>query len=170
MDTINKNRTVTGTLIPDQRGKFGNHNAHTPERVATVHEHIRRIPVRSSHYRRKINKHVQYIDYPNKVPVSDLYIKYKEFMYYNYPDIKVVTEPYYRTIFNNCYYIKTVKPKLDVCDYCEVMDRKIKDAKADGQDCTHLEESLKAHNDKAQIAYDHLHNAKLRNCGIQVIG
>ena len=126
VERLNKKRTATGTLLPDQRGRKGNHNAISPERRETVHIHIATIPVRSSHYTRKINKHVQYIDHPNKVPVTDLYDKYKEFMFYNYPNIKPVKLGYYRTIFDTCYYIKSVKPKVDVCDFCENMDRRIR--------------------------------------------
>ena len=64
----------------------------------------------------------------------------------------MVTEAYYRDISNTCYNIESEKPKLDICDTCEILKQKIKDAKDAGEDCTALEKQLKDHQTKASVA------------------
>ena len=56
VEWINKKRTEdTNTVIPDQRGLSGNHNAISEERKKVIYEAIESLPTRSSHYTREKN-------------------------------------------------------------------------------------------------------------------
>ena len=51
IEWINKKRTEdTDTVIPDQRGLSGNHNAISEQRKKVIYEAIESLPTRSSHY------------------------------------------------------------------------------------------------------------------------
>ena len=160
---LNEKRTESGTIVPDQRGIPGTHNAHTLVRVDSAHGHIGKIPVRSSHYTRHKNPHKQFIDSQDKISVKALHDLYWEYMAQNYTDIEPVSESYYRKLFNTCYNISSEAPKTDTCDFCEVMKEEIKKAKENNEDCTEKEEKLKEHKEKADVAYKLLASAK---CGV----
>ena len=161
--SVNNKRTETGTLTPDLRGTVGTHNAHSEERVQSVHDHIKLIPVRSSHYTRKHNENRQYIDHPDKMSIPDLYEKYQEFMQTQRPGIEEVSLDYYRNIFTKCYNIESEKPKADTCDTCAEIEKDIEKLKAAGKDYTAEEKKLKDHQDKANAAYDELANGKVED-------
>ena len=56
IEWVNKKRTPdTDTLIPDQHGLAGHHNAISEERKQVVYEAIENFPTRSSHYTREKN-------------------------------------------------------------------------------------------------------------------
>ena len=164
VDNINqKKRTATGTLIPDQRGRTGNHRVISVEQRESVHDHIGTIPVKSSHYTKKFVKHAQYIDMPDKVPTTELYKMYEEFMFVKHGTaIDPVKPEYYRHIFNTYYNIRSTLPKVDVCDFCENTGNQIKEIKASMKDTSQLESVLIAHKEKAKLAYAQLKAAKNR--------
>ena len=50
IESINKKRTETDSVVPDQLGRSGNYNRISEERKKVVYEAIENLPTRSSHY------------------------------------------------------------------------------------------------------------------------
>ena len=63
---LNKKRTDTDNVLPDQRGRQGHHNQISDDIRSYVFQHIESLPVRSSHYTREMNQYKQYVDLPDK--------------------------------------------------------------------------------------------------------
>ena len=117
VEELNKKRSEdTDTVIPDQRGRAGNHNQISEERKAVVYEHIESLPTRSSHYTRDKNPFKKYIDLPHKKSYEWFFYKYIEWSKEHYPNVKTVSKSYYKHIWDTCYNIDTRSPRIDVCD------------------------------------------------------
>ena len=161
IETVNLKRTDdTDTVIPDQRGRTGHHNAISEERKSVVCEHIESLPTRSSHYTRDKNPFRKYIDLPEKKSFEWFYYKYVEWSKVHYPHIQIVRLSYYRHIWDTCYNIETKSPRVDTCDACTLLRLKITQLKADGKDATEPERQLEEHLEKANVAYQHLKDAR----------
>ena len=102
---MNKKRTDTGSVTPDQRGQHGHHNQIPDDIKSYVSMHIESLPVRSSHYTREKNKDKQYLDLPDREPHAFLYQKYLEWLQINHPAVEYVKDSYYRYMFNTEYNI-----------------------------------------------------------------
>ena len=122
----NKRDKVTGGAIADQRGKHDHHNQISDDRKNMVHEHIRTLPVRASHYTRSVNPFRQYLDYPDRTSTTWCYKSYVTWLYENYPKQDPVKESYYEKIFTTCYNIHSNLPKTDVCDNCNRFEIELK--------------------------------------------
>ena len=155
-----KKKTANGSLIKDQRGRLPNPNAHSPEVINCIHEHIQSMPVRSSHYTRDKNPNRQYLDTADKKSIRWMHDRYLEWMSKFRPTIQTVKYGYYCKIFSECYNIEFKAPRSDTCDTCAQLNRQISDAKKFGKDFADLEKKLKIHMDKAQTTYDALHEGE----------
>ena len=71
-----------------------------------------------------------------------------------------MTESKYKEIFNNCYNLEIVAPKVDVCDTCLILQKNIQRCKELGTDYSTYQTELDTHKEKAEIAYSHLKGAK----------
>ena len=161
VEWINRKRTEdTNTVIPDQRGLSGNHNAISEERKQVVYEAIENLPTRSSHYTRERNEHIRYIDLPDRKFMNYFYQRYIDYRNTYYPHVPLVKEDYYRHIWNTCYNIGTKNPRSDKCETCTSLGQKISNAKEAGRVPTEEEAQLKEHQEKASVAYRHLKDAR----------
>ena len=152
----NKRDKVTGGAIADQRGKHDHHNQISDDRKNMVHEHIRTLPVRASHYTRSVNPFRQYLDYPDRTSTTWCYKSYVTWLYENYPDQEPVKESYYEKIFTTCYNIHSNLPKTDVCDNCNRLRNRIEEAQKAGRDYSDLQKELDEHLAMAAVAYENL--------------
>ena len=126
IETLNTKRTGdTDTVIPDQRGRSGHHNAISEERKSVVCEHIESLPTRSSHYTQDKNPFRKYIDLPDKKSFEWFYYKYVEWSKEHYPNVKIVIKSYYKHIWDTCYNIDTTSPRVDICDACAQLENEI---------------------------------------------
>ena len=137
--SVIKKTTETGTVEADQCGKDAHHNQVPEEQKKYVFQHINSFPVRSSHYTRTQNPYKQYIDIPNKESQSWLYTKYCEWLGENHPGVEPVRESYYLNIYNTCYNLEITPPRVDTCDICHRLCKKIKEEKAAGKDTREVE-------------------------------
>ena len=90
IDYLAKIRDITNTAKIDQRGKHENHHKIADEIVNVVHEFIKTLPVRSSHYTREVNEYRQYLDYRNKMSIPELYRMYVDYSSCRYPLVETV--------------------------------------------------------------------------------
>ena len=157
---LNKKRTDTDFVMPDQRGQHQHHNQIKEDVKSYVFMHIESLPVRSSHYTREINKDKQYIDLPDKQPQTFFNTKYLDRLQLFYPEVEVVKESYYLHLFNTQYNIETKKPRVDECLTCIKFNNDISVLKEQGKDATAMEDHLLEHKKQADIAYLHLKSAK----------
>ena len=161
IESINNKRTEdTDTVIPDQRGKKGNHNAVSEERKKVVYEAIENLPTRSSHYTREKNENMRYIDLPDRKCMKYFYQRYTEYRNTYHPNVAVVKPTYFRYIWNTCYNIGIKNPRKDKCDTCENLNNQITLAKEAGRIPKKEEALLNEHTEKAKVAYQHLKNAR----------
>ena len=156
----NKKRTATGSVILDRRGKNTFYKKVSDEQKALVHAFIQMIPARRSHYSFTHNPHKQYVDTEDKKSQVWFYRKYQEWIYQNHTGEAPVTESMFKNIYNNCYNLEIVSPRVDVCDTCMILEAEIKRCKDLQKDPSEFEEQYAAHKDKANIAYSHLKMAE----------
>ena len=76
---------------------------------------------------------------------------------------EMVKYSYYKNIYNTCYNIESARPRTDVCDTCFSLEAMIRSARDKGKDYTELEQKLKLHKKKADIAYLEMNEAKDKN-------
>ena len=70
-------RTTAGTVIPDQRGLQPTPRKYNEEELYYVHQHIKSLPVRSSHYQRARNPNIQYLEHKQgRKSIKALWIDY----------------------------------------------------------------------------------------------
>ena len=161
IESINNKRTEeTDTVIPDQRGKKGDHNAVSEERKKVVYEAIENLPTRSSHYTREKNENMRYIDLPDRKFMKYFYQRYTEYRDTYHPNVAIVKPTYFRYIWNTCYNIGIKNPRKDKCDTCENLNNQITLAKEAGRIPKKEEALLNEHKEKANVAYQHLKNAR----------
>ena len=67
---------------------------------------------------------------------------------------------YYKHILDTCYNIDTKSPRVDTCDACTLLENEISRLKAAGKDATEPERELAEHLEKANVAYQHLKDAR----------
>ena len=77
-----------------------------------------------------------------------------------HPHIELVRKSYYKHIWNTCYNLSTKSPRVDKCDVCHNLETEIGQLKAAGRDSTDLQTQWNEHKAKANVAYQHLKDAK----------
>ena len=122
--------------------------------------HILLIPARKSHYTIFRNPCKQYVDTPDKMSQVAFYRKYLEWLKQSHRGQVPVKESKYKEIYNNCYNLEIVSPKIDVCDMCLVLIGHINRCKDLGTDYSTYQQEFDTHKAKAEIAYSHLKGAK----------
>ena len=160
IDYLAKIRDITNTAQLDQRGKHKNHHKIADEIVNVVHEFIKTLPVRASHYTREVNEYRQYLDYRNQMSIPELYRMYVDYSSCRYPWVETVKLGFFRHIWNTCYNINTEPPKVDVCNVCNIFENRIKEALAANKSCVDIQQEKQQHQDKASKAYENLRMAK----------
>ena len=70
VERVNKKRTETDSVVPDQRSRSGNHNRISEECKKVVYEAIENLSSRCSHYTLERNPNKRYIDLPDKKPMD----------------------------------------------------------------------------------------------------
>ena len=156
---VGKKQSPTGTPIPDKRGKQTPANKITGTLLERVHEHIRLLPVTSSHYTRAKSPHRKYL--PTHESVKSLYLMYKDLMMDQYPDEPIVKQSFYEHIFTSEYNIAFAPPQVDECDTCVRLKSAIDLRKHEGNDTSVLEAELLAHSKKQETARNYLNALKL---------
>ncbi|KAG0715199.1 hypothetical protein GWK47_012486 [Chionoecetes opilio] len=111
-----RRQSPSGTPVLDKRGLQPSPRAITGTRLDRVHEHIRSLPVTSSHYSRLTTPHRQYLEEGSSI--GELHNAYIFWMNQNYPGECKVTQRFYHTIFTRDYNIVFKPPKTDVCVTC----------------------------------------------------
>ncbi|CAL4091729.1 unnamed protein product [Meganyctiphanes norvegica] len=116
--TALKKKTEGGGIIKDLRGLNPNTNKgkYSEEAVNCVHNHIRQLPVTSSHYTRKKKQKRQFLE--ADLSIRKIYGKYREFMSSYNKNIQVVSLKYYYKIFSNNYNIGFRPVAKDICQKC----------------------------------------------------
>ena len=160
IDWLAEKRNITNTAELDQRGQNGHHNKMPEETLKLVHEFMATLPVRASHYTRKINEYRQYLDYRDKMSVPAIYKMYENYVRLHYPDADLVKEDYFRNIWNTQYNINTESPKVDICPVCHHLECRIDQAKAANKRCGDIQQEFDEHTAKADLAYLNLKMAK----------
>ena len=155
----NRKRTSTG-VTPDQRGRKTFNNRVTAEQSNLVHEHISQIPSRRSHYTIYRNEFKQYVNTPDKMSQMAFYRLYVEWLEMFHQDQVPVKSSKYCDIFNNCYNLEIVSPKIDVCDTCLNLKNEIQRCNKAGIDYAKYAKQLEDHKSKAELAYSHLKGAE----------
>lgn len=156
---IGKKQSTTGTPIPDLRGKHPSARKITGTLLERVHEHIRLLPVTSSHYTRAKSPHRKYL--PTHETIKSLYQLYKEKMMDDYPDEPIVKQSYYESVFTKEYNIGFAPPKKDECNTCTKLKSDIAVKKQQGANVTALEAELLDHETKQAAARRALNSLKL---------
>ena len=82
-----------------------------------------------------------------------IYNSYEDWMARHRSGTEKVKHAYYKNIYNTCYNIESARPRTNVCDTCFSLTQQIRLAKEEGKDFTELEQKLKLHKEKADIAY-----------------
>ena len=85
-------KTSSGTAVPDQTTK----TKITVTKLVRVHEHIQRLPVKSSHYTRAKSPHRKYLGSAGSI---------SQYCITKYPGEEMVSSRIYRTIFSRDYNI-----------------------------------------------------------------
>ena len=97
IEAINQKRCEdTDTVIPDQRGLKGNHNAVSEEVKKVIYEAIESLPTRSSHYTREKNPNMRYIDLPDRKYMQYFYQRYVIYWDTYHPNVATVKPTYFR--------------------------------------------------------------------------
>ena len=136
--------SVTGTPIEDKRGKAPSANKITGAKLDAVHEHIKSLPTKSSHYTRSKAPHRKYLE-GGPTSIKELYYMYEFWCQKVHPDVEIVKLRYYEKIFTECYNISFRMPKKDTCGTCDKMSLDIKAKKSQDIDTKSLEEDLQQH-------------------------
>ena len=165
IDYLAKKRNITNTAELDQRGQNGHHNKIPDEILKVVHEFMATLPVRASHYTRKINQYRQYLDYRDKMSVPAIYKMYENHVRLHHPDADLVKEDYFRNIWNTQYNINTESPKVDICPVCHHLECRIDQAKAANKRCGDIQQEFDEHTAKADLAYLNLKWPKIQSIG-----
>ena len=142
----------TGTIEKDMRGKNESGKKIKGPLLDCVHEYIQSLPTVSSHYTRAKAKNRLYL--PSGGSTSGLYKDYQRFMEAEHPDVGIVKDTFFRTIFNTCYNISFSPPATDLCNTCERLSVEIQVAKSkdDVKATEDLEAALMRHKDLARTA------------------
>ena len=117
-----------------------------------MHEHILQIPSRRSHYTIFRNACKQYVDTPDKMSQVAFYRKYVEWLKLFHQGQEPVKQCKYKDIFNNCYNLEIVSPKIDVCDTCLYLQNQIQRCQDTGSDSSTYAQELEDHKSKAELA------------------
>ena len=149
----------SGTTLPDKRGKAPNPRRIAGVKLDRVHEHIRLIPVMSSHYSRAKSPNRKYIN-DSSCSVKKLYKKYLDWMAEEHPGDECVSEHFYSDIFSSDYNIGFAPPKKDTCSFCDKKTVQIRVAANSGEDTVALQEELHRHKAKAREAQNLMKEAK----------
>lgn len=125
------NPTKGNTVSPDKRGRHPFHKkAITPEKIATVKEHINLFPRVPSHYCRKRTKR-EYLERGLSInKMSKFYLEWAAEK--NLPKSSTASRRQYRDILNSNFNIAFFKPKKDQCSFCMMMKnnpRQVREAK-----------------------------------------
>ena len=148
----------TGPLPTDKRGKHVPATKIMGETLKHVHQHIRMLPVTSSHYSRIKNPQRQYAAEGLSIPA--LYSQYTQWMYEEHPDASVVKFSFYKEVFTKSYNIAFKHPQSDVCNYCTKLKQDIKDCHDDPEKLDDLNEQLRVHEDEYTKARDVLRSQR----------
>ena len=161
IEAINQKRCEdTDTVIPDQRGLKGNHNAVPEDVKKVIYEAIESLPTRSSHYTREKNPNMRYIDLPDRKYMQYFYNTYVKYRNAYHPNVAIAKLTYFRYIWTTCYNIGVKNPRKDKCETCVDLNNKIYTAREAGRNTKKEEELLNEHKNKADMAYLHLKNAR----------
>ena len=161
IEAINQKRCEdTDTVIPDQRGLKGNHNAVPEDVKKVIYEAIESLPTRSSHYTREKNPNMRYIDLPDRKYMQYFYNTYVNYRNAYHPNVAIAKLTYFRYIWTTCYNIGVKNPRKDKCETCVDLNNKIYTAREAGRNTKKEEELLNEHKAKADMAYLHLKNAR----------
>ena len=136
--------SVTGTPIADKRGNGPSANKITGKKLEIVHEHIKSLPTKSSHYTRCKAPHRKYLE-EGPTSIKSLYIYYLEWAENFHPGVETVKQRFYEKVFTECYNISFHMPKKDTCTTCDKMTIEIKAKKSEEIDTKSLEETLQKH-------------------------
>ena len=149
-----KKKTPSGALIPDMRGKHGNHSRIPDEMQQLAIEHIASIPTVTSHYTRVTNTNALYIDGSIK-SMSELYkMYYLVWLKDNHPGKQPVKEHYYVDVKNKHFpNLHLEKPKQDTCSKCDGFKIKLQEASS-SEEKKKIEIERNIHWSKAQKGYD----------------
>ena len=142
--------SASGTPKGDQRGAHPNARKIRGPQAETLHEHIKNLPVVTSHYSREKNPHRQYLaseECGKNIP--SLYHNYTDWLYHTHPDVEPVLQCYYKRIFTTEYNIEFKAPKVDVCNLCTILKNKINSLEEQKEDTTNVKKELDAHLQKA---------------------
>ena len=123
-------------MIKDLRGLNPNPRKYPQDIIECVHNHIRNLPVMSSHYTRRKNQNRQYLE--SGMNISKVYKKYLEFMASHYKNVKTVSYRHYCKIFSSNYNIVFLRPAQDICDTCNSLDNVIKEGMNQGNDMSSI--------------------------------
>lgn len=136
--------SVTGTPIADKRGSGPSANKITGEKLQIVHEHIKSLPTKSSHYTRCRAPHRKYLE-DGPTSIKSLYLYFLEWADIFHNGVETVKQRFYEKVFTECYNISFRMPKKDTCTTCDKMAIEIKDKKSEEIDTKSLEETLQKH-------------------------
>ncbi|XP_064092841.1 uncharacterized protein LOC135205710 isoform X1 [Macrobrachium nipponense] len=121
---IREARAASGVIPQDQRGKtVPPVNKIAGPKLQAVHEFIGDLPVVSSHYTRAKAPLRQYL--PAGGSIAGVYAEFQVWMALNHPDVQVVSEKFFRTIFTTNYDVEFAPPRTDECHFCSEIDVKI---------------------------------------------
>lgn len=109
VETAMRKVTTTSAPTTDQRGKHNKRRMIVGVMAELVREHIKSIPIVSSHYNRR------YLD--SSLNVNKLYGMYCQWMSTDHPDESKVKESYYRHIFNTEFSLFFQPTKADNRDH-----------------------------------------------------
>ena len=161
-DVVIKKNNSNGIVETDQRGKHAHHNQVPAVMKEKATEHIMQMPVKKTHYTVNSNPYKQYINTPNQESQTWLYEKYREWLADNSPEVPPVKCSYYLEIYNTKFNLEIKPPKVDTCVTCNKFEQAIKDANAEGKDTSVTQKEWDAHKEKAQEAYHHLREARVK--------
>ena len=121
LNRANARVTASGVLVPDGRGKHGNHYKVSTEKQQLVRDHINGIPKVASHYCRRTSPNILYLQ-ESLTSMTDLYNLYVSWLRENANSHQQVTKHYYEDLMKTADFrnIKLSKPKTDTCKICDV--------------------------------------------------
>ena len=123
-----------------------------------IHQHIRQLPVCSSHYSRTKNPNRQYLEANNSI--SLLYMKYRSWMNIYHIGVHIVNKRYYNKIFSTNYNIGFRPTRKDTCNTCVRLNMSITLDKEAGKNVENIDKELEDHKSRAIVAYDCMKSAK----------